>query len=759
MPRSIGHVLISALLCFVAILPVAVAGTPDAVDDTVTVRKDTKTDINVVANDTGSSYGPGVVGVTQPANGSVRIVAGKLRYVPIPGYVGADSFSYTVRNGAKFSYVQRSPVRFVTSAENGNKGAVTVQASGWGSAMAAGANANQFYLLTDRGPNADGTSDTNKTFPVPDFNPKLGLFERVADGSFALKQTINLKRPDGVTLITGLPNPVNTSGLETASLVGGGAVTLVPPGSAQGQDTFGIDPEGLAFVSDGFWVSDEYGPQLVKFDLNGVELERLNPFNLNTQGRKIPRILGERRPNRGMEGLCVTPSGKLVGIMQSALRINNAGTGQAISNGNNNKTPVLRILRYDPVTGGSEQFIYLMDNTANTNQMRVSEITCVNEDKFLVLERDDNAPEADSDGTGNSGGPYKVIYEIDLTKSLDSSGAVDAANPPTDVNGGRDQTTGALIPYSPNDADGDPGTAANKVKQWKRASNSAINTLEVLCQQQDVAQSLTILHALQNPVTSAAEPVRPVAKTAFFNYFNELGTAYPHTKTEGIVVLERNGLGDTATKIALVNDDDFGLDVDTGSSNTIKTNINASGVQTFNEIVEVDLTTVTTDTATVNITVQDQVSQIVADAEGVVVKPLFTVGDSVNAKLDGITPYRMVGIADGIGAFNNSDNTFTLTMHHELGTTSGIVREHGSKGAFVSRWNIDRTTLKVNTIADHNATPKSIFTTTNGNGSVAGTALYGRFCSADLPAVSAFFNSGSGKGTSNRIFMGGRRER
>ena len=36
----------------------------------------------------------------------------------------------------------------------------------------------------------------------------------------------------------------------------------------------------------------------------------------------------------------------------------------------------------------------------------------------------------------------------------------------------------------------------------------------------------------------------------------------------------------------------------------------------------------------------------------------MTVGDSVNAKPDG-TPYRMVGIPDGLGAFDNGDGTFT----------------------------------------------------------------------------------------------------
>src|SRR5437762_2095452 len=85
---------------------------------------------------------------------------------------------------------------------------------------------------------------------------------------------------------------------------------------------------------------------------------------------------------------------------------------------------------------------------------------------------------------------------------------------------------------------------------------------------------------------------------------------------------------------------------------------------------------------------------IVRSQPGVVTKAILTVGDSVNAKPDG-TPYRMVGIPDGLGAFDNGDGTFTLLMNHELGGTSGIVRAHGAQGAFVSKWIIDKDDLTV----------------------------------------------------------------
>src|SRR4051794_4549485 len=75
---------------------------------------------------------------------------------------------------------------------------------------------------------------------------------------------------------------------------------------------------------------------------------------------------------------------------------------------------------------------------------------------------------------------------------------------------------------------------------------------------------------------------------------------------------------------------------------------------------------------------------------GVITATILTTGDTVGG-------YRMVGIPDGLGAFtdNPGDATFNLMMNHELGATTGVVRTHGSKGAFVSRFTIDKGSLQV----------------------------------------------------------------
>jgi hypothetical protein len=132
---------------------------------------------------------------------------------------------------------------------------------------------------------------------------------------------------------------------------------------------------------------------------------------------------------------------------------------------------------------------------------------------------------------------------------------------------------------------------------------------------------------------------------------------------------------------------------------------------------------------------------------------LLTVGDSVNAKPGSAQPYRMVGIADGLGAYDNHDGTFALLMNHELGTSAGVVREHGFTGAFVSQWIIRKSDLSV--LHGGDVVKKVHEWNAAGGAYQAATRAMGRLCSADLPARSAFYNSRTGKGYSGRIFMNG----
>jgi hypothetical protein len=141
-------------------------------------------------------------------------------------------------------------------------------------------------------------------------------------------------------------------------------------------------------------------------------------------------------------------------------------------------------------------------------------------------------------------------------------------------------------------------------------------------------------------------------------------------------------------------------------------------------------------------------------AAGYSITSLLTTGDVIGN-------YTMVGLPDGLGAFDNNDGTFTLLMNHEFGSGStGAVHAYGTAGSFVSKWIINKTTLSVVSGADltqnvhlwnSSSNTYSVFNSTNTS-TLAG---FSRFCSADLAAVSAYYNSATGKGTQSRIFLDG----
>ena len=70
---------------------------PVAVNDTATTPADTAVLVDVLANDRdadGDAFE--IASVTNPANGTVEIVDGAIRYTPASGFAGTDSFRYTI---------------------------------------------------------------------------------------------------------------------------------------------------------------------------------------------------------------------------------------------------------------------------------------------------------------------------------------------------------------------------------------------------------------------------------------------------------------------------------------------------------------------------------------------------------------------------------------------------------------------------------------------------------------------------------------
>lgn len=59
---------------------------------------------------------------------------------------------------------------------------------------------------------------------------------------------------------------------------------------------------------------------------------------------------------------------------------------------------------------------------------------------------------------------------------------------------------------------------------------------------------------------------------------------------------------------------------------------------------------------------------LVRTQSGIGTSSILTTGDSV-PKAGGSGTYRMVGVPDGLGAYDNGDGTFTLLSNHELTNT------------------------------------------------------------------------------------------
>lgn len=186
-----------------------------------------------------------------------------------------------------------------------------------------------------------------------------------------------------------------------------------------------LDSESIRISNDGLsvFISDEYGPYIYQFDrFSGQRLKsfklpaNLAVTNLSAQGAvEISGNTAGRVANKGMEGLAITPDGKmLVGVMQEAL----------IQDGGDNG-PYTRIVTVDIKSGATHEYAYPLTNTGSVSKPKfptVSDITAINDHQFLVDERDGHG-RADQ-----SVAKFKQLNIIDLDGATDVSNVSGAAN-------------------------------------------------------------------------------------------------------------------------------------------------------------------------------------------------------------------------------------------------------------------------------------------------------------------------------------------
>src|SRR5690606_27645425 len=216
------------------------------------------------------------------------------------------------------------------------KDGVKVYNGGFGSAVVADPHDPEvFYMMTDRGANVAGQAKNAIIIGKSDFAPQIGKF-RLKEVKLDRNRVIDSNNEKGARL-NGLPNP--------KGMASTGEIPYDLNGQQLATSADGIDSEALVIAADGtFWISDEYGPHIVHADITGKTIERINPYGTGFGGRKIPAVFANRRANRGMEGLTITPDGKtLVGIMQSPMY---NPSSAAVSG-----SVIIRILTFNIATG------------------------------------------------------------------------------------------------------------------------------------------------------------------------------------------------------------------------------------------------------------------------------------------------------------------------------------------------------------------------------------------------------------------------
>lgn len=474
-----------------------------------------------------------IVRHTAPAHGTLAVGPdGSFTYTPARGFVGEDSFTIAATDAIELHRVRPTTLATV--------GGVAIDGEAYGSAWTPVPGlVGEFYGLTDRGPNVDGPAGDSKMFPLPAYAPAIGRFT-LERGVARRTTTLALRDTAGAPL-TGVP-PGPGSG-------GTGEIAFDRDGRPLPPDPRGLDPEGLVALADGtFWVADEYGPSLTHFAADGTTLEKITPF-ADARGHRLPRVLARRAPNRGLEGLTITPDGAtLVAILQSALA-NDIDAGEA------KQTAPVRIVSFDRATGATRQYIYLLDDPATSGTV-VSEIAAVSATEFLVLERDGEPVGAPSS--------IKRLYRVSLAGATD----VGVARKPGDF---VDEVRGLLV--------------------------GGTTTIEALARARPTAEARAAL---------AAAAIVPVTKTlaldvsALLRDLDPAGELYAHDKLEGLA-LQGGG-----RRVVLSNDSDFGIDATDPPSHAVAAKtISTTGAIDTTEVLVVDLARLParTVTSTVAITV------------------------------------------------------------------------------------------------------------------------------------------------------------
>jgi len=249
-------------------------------------------------------------------------------------------------------------------------------------------NRNEWWGLSDRGPGGGLLSYDTR---VQRFTLDIDSAGRISN--FRVAETVKFTL--GGQPLNGLaPSPANVLGRA-------------------------FDPEGMVVnpLNGHLLISDEYGPSVYEFDRSGQFIRSFaTPANLiPTAGSTVdfgaapPALTGGREPNRGFEGLAISPDGRYAYAMLQNGAIQDGWTASS-------RGVYTRIVKFDTTTGQAlAQYAYKLESAGQGRG--ISSLVALGNDKFLVLERNNRGV-----GVGATlAAPDKGVYEIDLSGATDVS--------------------------------------------------------------------------------------------------------------------------------------------------------------------------------------------------------------------------------------------------------------------------------------------------------------------------------------------------
>lgn len=259
-------------------------------------------------------------------------------------------------------------------------------------------NRNEWWGLSDRGPGGGTISyDTRVHRFSLSVNATTGTI-----ASFNIEETIPFR--SGSSPLNGLaPNPSTVLGQS-------------------------FDPEGFVISprTGNFLVADEYGPSLYEFSRNGSLvrqyampaniLPKVNSTVNYTATPKPGALTSGREPNRGLEGLAISPDGNhAYAMLQNGTVTDGNNSGSSFA-----RSLYSRILKFDLNSGAVVgQYAYRLDGTgtAPAQGRGISALVALDDHRFLVLERNNRGVGVDS----TLSSPQKLVYLIDLLGASDVS--------------------------------------------------------------------------------------------------------------------------------------------------------------------------------------------------------------------------------------------------------------------------------------------------------------------------------------------------